>query len=393
MTRRSITDADVQGQRVLCRVDFNVPIRNGTIEDDSRIKAAVPTVEWLVMNGAKVIMCSHLGRPKGKVIDDLRLQPVGDRLAELIDRPVATLAETTGPSVSAVADRMADGDLVLLENLRFDLREEANDPSFARELAELADLYVNDAFGAAHRAHASTEGVAHLRPAFMGLLMQAEIDALTKLLDEPARPFVAIIGGAKVSDKMGVLENLLPRVDTLLIGGGMANTFLVAQGVEVGTSLVEPDLLAVASNLMTAARNHGVEIGLPTDVIVATSIEASTGDHIPIDHVSEDTAIFDIGPETAGSFAGIIRQARTVLWNGPLGVAENPAFAVGTATVAEAVACTDGYTVIGGGDSVAAIRKLGLAGGIDHISTGGGASLEFLEGKALPGIAVIPEAE
>ncbi|MBA3377392.1 MAG: phosphoglycerate kinase [Chloroflexia bacterium] len=393
MTRRSITDADVQGQRVLCRVDFNVPIRNGTIEDDSRIKAAVPTVEWLVMNGAKVIMCSHLGRPKGKVIDDLKLQPVGDRLAELIDRPVATLAETTGPSVSAVADRMADGDLVLLENLRFDLREEANDPSFARELAELADLYVNDAFGAAHRAHASTEGVAHLRPAFMGLLMQAEIDALTKLLDEPARPFVAIIGGAKVSDKMGVLENLLPRVDTLLIGGGMANTFLVAQGVEVGTSLVEPDLLAVASNLMTAARNHGVEIGLPTDVIVATSIEASTGDHIPIDHVSEDTAIFDIGPETAGSFAGIIRQARTVLWNGPLGVAENPAFAVGTATVAEAVACTDGYTVIGGGDSVAAIRKLGLAGGIDHISTGGGASLEFLEGKALPGIAVIPEAE
>jgi phosphoglycerate kinase len=393
MTRRSITDADVQGQRVLCRVDFNVPIRNGTIEDDSRIKAAVPTVEWLVMNGAKVIMCSHLGRPKGKVIDDLKLQPVGDRLAELIDRPVATLAETTGPSVSAVADRMADGDLVLLENLRFDLREEANDPSFARELAELADLYVNDAFGAAHRAHASTEGVAHLRPAFMGLLMQAEIDALTKLLDEPARPFVAIIGGAKVSDKMGVLENLLPRVDTLLIGGGMANTFLVAQGVEVGTSLVEPDLLAVASNLMTAARNHGAEIGLPTDVIVATSIEASTGDHIPIDHVSEDTAIFDIGPETAGSFAGIIRQARTVLWNGPLGVAENPAFAVGTATVAEAVACTDGYTVIGGGDSVAAIRKLGLAGGIDHISTGGGASLEFLEGKALPGIAVIPEAE
>ncbi len=393
MTRRSITDADVQGQRVLCRVDFNVPIRNGTIEDDSRIKAAVPTVEWLVMNGAKVIMCSHLGRPKGKVIDDLRLQPVGDRLAELIDRPVATLAETTGPSVSAVADRMADGDLVLLENLRFDLREEANDPSFARELAELADLYVNDAFGAAHRAHASTEGVAHLRPAFMGLLMQAEIDALTKLLDEPARPFVAIIGGAKVSDKMGVLENLLPRVDTLLIGGGMANTFLVAQGVEVGTSLVEPDLLAVASNLMTAARNHGVEIGLPTDVIVATSIEASTGNHIPIDRVSEDTAIFDIGPETAGSFAGIIRQARTVLWNGPLGVAENPAFAVGTATVAEAVACTDGYTVIGGGDSVAAIRKLGLAGGIDHISTGGGASLEFLEGKALPGIAVIPEAE
>ncbi|MEJ7901640.1 MAG: phosphoglycerate kinase, partial [Thermomicrobiales bacterium] len=324
MTRRSITDADVRGQRVLCRVDFNVPIRHGTIDDDSRIRAAVPTIEWLVENGAKVILCSHLGRPKGKLVDDLRLQPVGDRLAELIDRPVVSLAETTGPSVSAAVGRMADGDLVLLENLRFDRREEANDPSLARELAELADLFMNDAFGAAHRAHASTEGIAHLRPSFIGLLMQAEIEALNKLLDEPERPFVAIIGGAKVSDKMGVLENLLPRVDTLLIGGGMANTFLVAQGVEVGTSLVEPDLVAVASGLMMAARNQGVEIGLPTDVIVATSIEARTGVHVTIDQIANDAAIFDIGRETADHFAGIIHQARTVLWNGPLGVAENP---------------------------------------------------------------------
>ena len=393
MTRRSITDADVRGQRVLCRVDFNVPIRNGTIDDDSRIRAAVPTIEWLVENGAKVILCSHLGRPKGKLVDALRLQPVGDRLAELIDQPVVTLAETTGPSVSAAVGRMVDGDLVLLENLRFDRREEANDPSLARELAELADLYMNDAFGAAHRAHASTEGIAHLRPSFIGLLMQAEIEALNKLLDEPERPFVAIIGGAKVSDKMGVLENLLPRVDTLLIGGGMANTFLVAQGVEVGTSLVEPDLVAVASGLMMAARNLGVEIGLPTDVIVATSIEARTGVHVTIDQIANDAAIFDIGRETAAHFAGIIRQARTVLWNGPLGVAENPVFASGTATVAQAMAGTEGYTVIGGGDSVAAIQQLGLAGRIDHISTGGGASLEFLEGKTLPGIAAVPEAE
>lgn len=393
MTRRSITDADVRGKRVLCRVDFNVPIRDGHIEDDTRIRAAIPTVEWLARNGAKVILCSHLGRPKGKVVDELRLGPVADRLAEQIAKPVRSLADVTGPSVSTAIDRMADGDIVLLENLRFDSREEANDPSLARELAELTDLYVNDAFGAAHRAHASTEGVARLRPAFAGLLMQAEIAALTKLLDEPERPFVAIIGGAKVSDKMGVLENLLPRVDTLLIGGGMANTFLVTQGVEVGTSLVEPDLVVVASDLIAAARDKGVNVGLPTDVVVATSIGASVGEPRSIDHIAEDTAIFDIGAATAAHFAGIIRQARTVLWNGPLGVAENPAFASGTATVAGAVADAEGYTVIGGGDSVAAIQQLGLADRIDHISTGGGASLEFLEGKALPGIAAIPEAE
>lgn len=393
MTRRSITDADVRGQRVLCRVDFNVPLRDGEIQDDSRIRATVPTIEWLTSHGARVILCSHLGRPKGKVVDDLRLKPVADRLADLLDSPVTALDAITGPAVTSAVGGMTDGDVVLLENLRFDSREEANDPSFAQELAELVDLYVNDAFGAAHRAHASTEGVAHRRPAYLGLLMQAEIDALTKLLDEPERPFVAIIGGAKVSDKMGVLENLLPRVDGLLIGGGMANTFLVAQGVEVGTSLVEPDLVAVASDLIAAARGRSVEISLPTDVMLATSIDATAGYRAPIDAIPDDSAIFDIGPETAAHYASVTSNARTVLWNGPLGVAENPVFAAGTATVASAVAKSDGYTVVGGGDSVAAIQRLGVADRIDHISTGGGASLEFLEGKTLPGIAAIPEIE
>jgi len=393
MARRSITDADVRGQRVLCRVDFNVPIRDGQIEDDTRIRSALPTIEWLTAHGAKVILGSHLGRPKGKAIDNLRLGPVGGRLADLTGKPVTSLTEITGAAVKAVVDGMAEGEVVLLENLRFDPREEANDPSLARELAGLADLYVNDAFGAAHRAHASTEGVAHLLPAFAGLLMQAEIEALTKLLDAPEQPFVAIIGGAKVSDKMDVLRNLLPQVDALLIGGGMANTFLLAQGVAVGTSLVEPDLVDVASELIAAARDQGVEIGLPVDVVLATSIDATAGDKAPIDAILNDSAIFDIGPETAAEYASVIRNARTILWNGPLGVAENPAFAAGTATVASAVAKSGGYTVIGGGDSVAAIQQLGLADRIDHISTGGGASLEFLEGKTLPGIAAIPEAQ
>ncbi len=393
MTRRSMTDADVgvRGQRVLCRVDFNVPISDGRIEDDSRIRAAVPTIEWLAGHGAKVILCSHLGRPKGKVVEELRLKSVAERLAELIDGTVTSLTETTGSVVTRAIDNLADGEVVLLENLRFDPREEANDPAFAQELAGLADLYVNDAFGAAHRAHASTEGVAHLIPAFSGLLMQAEIEALSKLLDNPERPFVAIIGGAKVSDKIGVLENLLPRVDALLIGGGMANTFLLAQGVEVGKSLVEADRVDVASRLIAAAKEQGVDIGLPSDAVIARSIEATTGDRVRIDAIPKDAAIFDIGPDTAARYAEVIGGARTILWNGPLGVAENPAFAVGTSTVAEAVAKTDGYTVIGGGDSVAAINRLDLANRIDHISTGGGASLEFLEGKTLPGIAAIPE--
>ena len=392
MNPRQIISADVHGKRVLCRVDFNVPLRNGTITDDTRIRAALPTITWLRDHGARVILCSHLGRPKGKVVDDLRLAPVAARLGELLDAPVKSLDHTTGPEVQHAVDAMADGDVLLLENLRFDPREEANDPALAKELGALADLYVNDAFGAAHRAHASTEGVAHVLPAYTGFLMQAELDALGKLLAEPERPFVAIIGGAKVSDKLAVLQNLLSRVDALLIGGGMANTFLLAQGYNVGKSLVESELADTASKLLQNAASANVDVVLPADVVVASSIEADSGEVTSTDQIDPNLAIFDIGPGSAEGYAKLIQSARTVFWNGPLGVAENPAFAAGTATVAKAVAVSNGYTVIGGGDSVAAIEQLGLADQIDHISTGGGASLEFLEGRELPGIAAIPEA-
>jgi phosphoglycerate kinase len=391
MPKRLVTQADVSGKRVLCRVDLNVPLEHGEIQDDTRIRAALGTIRWLVDQRARVILCSHLGRPKGKVVDELRLAPVATRLSELLGREVRTVGEVTGDAVTAAVDQLSDGDVLLLENLRFDPREEANDASFADELAALADLYVNDAFGAAHRAHASTEGVAHRIPAYLGLLMQKEINALSRLMDNPEQPFAAIIGGAKVSDKITVLEHLLSRVDVLLIGGGMANTFLLAQGKPVGASLVEADRTDVATALLAAAGEQKIMVDLPTDVVVAASIDAATGTTRAVDDIGEAEAIFDIGPETAARYARRIAGMRTTFWNGPLGVAENPAFAKGTETVARAVANTDGYTVIGGGDSVAAIESLGLADAIDHISTGGGASIEFLEGKTLPGIAAIPD--
>lgn len=391
MTRRSMTSADVRGKRVLCRVDFNVPLDGATITDDTRIRSALPTIEWLREQGARVVLCSHLGRPKGQVKDEFRLAPAGKRLSELLGTDVKIIPTTIGEEAEAAVGDMQDGDVALIENLRFDPREEKNDPEFAQALARLGDVYVNDAFGAAHRAHASTAGVAEFLPAYLGLLMQKEVDALGKLLESPERPFAAIIGGAKVSDKIAVLENLVSRVNTLLIGGGMANTFLLAQGKEIGSSLVERDQLGTAGSIMDQANAQGVTLMLPTDVIVAGDIKASEGQIVPVDGVPEDKAIFDIGPETATAYANVIASHKTVLWNGPLGVTENEAFAGGTKTVAEAVAKADGYTVIGGGDSVAAIEKLGLADKIDHISTGGGASLEFLEGKTLPGIAAIPE--
>ncbi len=391
MAKRSITDVDVRGKRVLCRVDFNVPLRNGEITDDTRIRAALPTIDLLHQRGARVILCSHLGRPKGKQRDELRLAPVAARLSDLTGVPVATVDEVTGDAAAEAVDQLKDGDILLLENLRFDPREEKNDPELARELADLAEVYVNDAFGAAHRAHASTEGVAHLLPACLGLLMQREVDALSRLLDAPEHPFVAIIGGAKVSDKIKVLQNLLTRVDTILIGGGMANTFLAAQGHEVGASLLEPDLVPVARDVLQHAAAADVTVGLPTDVLVAGSIDAGEGSVRAADAVAPGDAIFDIGPATVDAWTEVIGGARTVFWNGPLGVAENPAFAAGTRGIAEAVANADGYTVIGGGDSVAAIEHLGLADRIDHISTGGGASLELLEGVDLPGIAAIPD--
>lgn len=391
MARRSITSADVRGKRVLCRVDFNVPLDGDTITDDTRIRSSLPTIQWLVDHGARVVLCSHLGRPKGQIKEELRLRPAGERLSELLGKPVKIVSTTIGDEAEAAVKELGDGDVALLENLRFDAREEKNDPEFAEALARLGDIYVNDAFGAAHRAHASTAGVANHIPAYLGLLMQKEVEALGKLLQHPERPFGAIIGGAKVSDKIAVLQNLVAKVNTLLIGGGMANTFLLARGKEIGNSLVELDQLATAGTIMDQADAHGVNVMLPADVVVASDIKASEGTVVSVDDIPVDASIFDIGPDTARAFADAIHSHKTILWNGPLGVTENEAFAKGTKTVAEAVAQADGYTVIGGGDSVAAIEQLGLSDRIDHISTGGGASLEFLEGKMLPGIAAIPE--
>lgn len=393
MAKRFITEADVSGKRVLCRVDLNVPLKGGVIEDDTRIRSALDTIRWLLDHGARVIICSHLGRPKGAPRDDLRMAPIAARLSELLGREVQTVDQVTGATVTIAVDHLNDGEALLLENLRFDPREEANDDSLAQELASLADLYVDDAFGAAHRAHASTEGVARILPAYLGLLMRREIEALSTLLDHPDRPFAAIIGGAKVSDKLLVLDHLMSRVDLLLIGGGMANTFLFAQGKRVGTSLVERELRDQASALLAHAKQRGVTVDLPTDVVVSDSIDAASGVTRSLTDIAKTESIFDIGPETAARYARRIASMKTILWNGPLGVAENPAFANGTTTIARAVADADAYTVIGGGDSVAAIQSLGLAGTIDHVSTGGGASIEFLEGKPLPGIAAIPEAD
>lgn len=391
MGKRLITEANVRGKRVLCRCDFNVPLEDGEIVDDTRIRAALPTIIWLLDHGARVILCSHLGRPKGKAVKQLSLAPLAKRLSRLLDRKVPLADGMVGKAVAKEVDKLGKGDALLLENLRFEPGEEANDPAFAQSLAALCDLYVNDAFGAAHRAHASTEGIAHLVPSYIGFLMQKEIETLSRLRANPARPYLAIVGGAKVSDKLGVLAELITRVDGLLIGGGMANTFLLAQGKEVGTSLVERDQVAHASSILERARAREVSIDLPTDVVVAPNIEGPPAVK-PVDDIAPDEAIFDIGPETARRFADRIRQARTVFWNGPLGVAEHDPFVRGTSVVAEAVAAADGFTVIGGGDSVAAIEQLDLADRIDHISTGGGASLEFLEGKTLPGVAVIPNA-
>ena len=391
MSKRSVTSADVRGKRVLCRVDFNVPMDGNEITDDTRIRAAIPTIDYLRKHGAKTILCSHAGRPKGEVVESLRLAPAAERLEQLVGAPVKVATEIVGESVTNAVDEMNDGDILLLENLRFDPREEENDADFARELAGLADIYMNDALGAAHGAQASTAGVADYVPAHLGLLMQKEVDSLGKLLDDPEKPFAAIIGGAKVSDKIDVLQNLVDKVDHLLIGGGMANTFLLAQGLEVGKSLVEPDKVDLARQIIEDATGKGVQVHLPTDVMVADSIDATNATEAPVNSIPAEKGIFDIGPETAKAYAEIILDMKTVLWNGPLGVAENPQFAHGTKAVAEAVAEADGYTVIGGGDSVAAIEKLGYADQIDHISTGGGASLEFLGGKELPGIAAIPE--
>jgi phosphoglycerate kinase len=393
--KKTIEDLDLKGRRVLIRVDFNVPIKNGVIGDDTRIRSSMPTIEYALAHGARtVILCSHLGRPKGKPDPQYSLKPVADHLAALLKRPVVFAEDCIGAPARAAIEGTADGGVVLLENLRFHAEEEKNDPAFAGELAALADVYVNDAFGSAHRAHASTEGVVrHVKDAVAGLLMAAEIEHLGRVLEHPDHPFVAILGGAKVSDKLEVIQNLIPRVDALLIGGAMAYTFFKARNVPVGKSLVEPDLLDAARDVEAQAKARGLRLELPVDHVVAPKLEAGApAETLDVgDPAIGDRMGLDIGPKTIATYGSVITGAKTVIWNGPMGVFEIDAFAKGTMAVAHAVADVKGTTVIGGGDSIAAVVKAGVTDRITHISTGGGASLEFLGGRTLPGVAALPD--
>jgi phosphoglycerate kinase len=388
MNKKTVRDLDVKDKRVLVRVDFNVPLSEGAVSDDTRIRAALPTIQYLLSREATVILCSHLGRPSGEAVDDLRMDPVARRLSELLDRPVAKLDECVGPEVEAAVLAAKPGDVILLENTRFHPEEKKNDPTFAARLAALADLYVNDAFGSAHRAHASTEGVAHHLPAVAGLLMEKELEFLGSALASPARPYIAILGGAKISDKIGVIENLLGQVDALLIGGGMANTFLKADDYDVAESLAEEGSLDTARDLLERA---GTKLVLPVDVTVADRFDADAFSQVvSAAGVPPGWRILDIGPRTLELFQERLAGAKTVVWNGPMGVFEFPKFAMGTEAVARMLAALpDAITIIGGGDSAAAVKRTGLADKMSHISTGGGASLEFLEGKTLPGVAAL----
>jgi phosphoglycerate kinase len=393
MNKIGIDEIDVKGKRVFVRVDFNVPMDDQqNITDDTRIRAALPTIRYLKENGAKVILASHLGRPKGKVNPKYSLAPVAAHLSILLGTEVKLAPDCIGPEAATQVKSMADGQVMLLENVRFHEEEEKNDPDFARSLAHLADIYVNDAFGAAHRAHASTEGIAQYIPAYAGFLMKKEVDILGQALGQPARPFAAIIGGAKVSDKIGVIENLLKKVDVLIIGGGMANTFLKAQGLEVGKSLIEEDKVDLAAELLRYAESAGVKLMLPQDVVVTQEFEADAPFRVAeVSNILPEEMALDIGPASAKLFAEAILPAKTVVWNGPMGVFEMENFARGTERIALAMARCQGITIVGGGDSVAAVEKVGVAEKLTHISTGGGASLEFLEGKILPGVAVLKE--
>ena len=396
MAKRSIKALNLKGRRVLMRVDFNVPIKGGAITDDTRIRASLPSIEYALQQGAKtLILCSHLGRPKGKPSEEFSLKPVAARLGELLKKPVIFAEDCVGePAKKAVASA-PDGGVVLLENLRFHPEEEKNDAAFAGQLASLADVYVNDAFGSAHRAHASTEGVVrHVKESAAGMLMAAEIEHLGKVLEQPDRPFVAILGGAKVSDKLEVIENLVPRVDALLIGGAMAYTFFKARNVPVGKSLVEADLVDAARDIEARAKARNLRLELPVDHVVAEKLEAGVpSETLAVgDAKIGDRMGLDIGPKTIETYRSVIAGAKTVIWNGPMGVFEIDAFAKGTIEVAKAVAAVKGTTVIGGGDSIAAVAKAGVTDRITHISTGGGASLEFLGGQELPGVAALPNA-
>lgn len=390
-----VRDLNVSGLKVLVRVDFNVPLdENGDVTDDTRISAALPTIRLLSEKDAKVILVSHLGRPKGKKVDKFKMDRVAKRLSQLLARPVAKLDDCIGPDVEAFVSGMKPGDVVLLENVRFYGEEENNDPEFAKKLAALADMFVNDAFGTAHRAHASTEGVARLIPGYAGLLMQKEIEMLGGVVSDPKRPFVAIMGGAKVSDKLGVIENLIRKVDSLLIGGGMVFTFLKAKGYDIGNSLLDEARLSFAREMMELAEQNGTELLLCEDVVVADKFAADAQVRVvDVNEIPEGWMGLDIGPKTAKTFADRIAKAKTVVWNGPMGAFEMAPFAAGTRAVADAMASSQADTIVGGGDSAAAVEQFGLAEKMTHVSTGGGASLEFLEGKELPGIAVFKDRQ
>ncbi|CAH0294394.1 phosphoglycerate kinase [Peribacillus sp. YIM B13472] len=391
MNKKSIKDMELKGKRVFCRVDFNVPMQDGKISDDTRIKAALPTISYLTDQGAKVILASHLGRPKGQVVEELRLAPVAKRLSELSGKDVQKAEEAYGETVQSMIDNMQNGEILLLENVRFYPGEEKNDQELAKSFAALADVYVNDAFGAAHRAHASTEGIAHHLPAVAGLLMEKELSVLGKALSNPERPFTAIIGGAKVKDKIGVIENLLEKVDHLIIGGGLGYTFIKAQGHEIGNSLLEEDKIELAKSFIESAKEKGVKLHLPIDAVVSAEFSPDAeAENVDIDAIPNDKMALDIGPKTSDLFADVIKSSKLVIWNGPMGVFEFDKFANGTRTVARALAeAKDTYSIVGGGDSAAAAEKFGLAEKMSHISTGGGASLEFMEGKELPGVVAL----
>lgn len=391
MAKKTVRDIDAAGKRVLVRVDFNVPLdKNGRVSDDTRIVEALPTINYLVEQSAKVILISHLGRPKGKIDEKYKMDPVAKRLSELLGRTVAKVDECVGAAPREAIERMRDGDVILLENVRFHPEEEKNDERFARQLADLADIYVNDAFGTAHRAHASTSGVSEFLPAVAGFLMEKELDILGRLLIHPEKPFVAIIGGAKVSDKIAVISNLLDKVDTMIIGGGMSNTFLKAQGCDVGKSLLETDKIDLAKSLIAEAKAKGIKLLLPVDVVVAPGAAPDAEQKtVPANQIPPDWMALDIGQETVELFTEAMKSASTIVWNGPMGVFEMAPFAKGTDAIALAMAESKATTIVGGGDSASAVKKAGLADRITHISTGGGASLEFLEGKVLPGVAVL----
>ncbi len=391
MNKKSVRDVALSGKRVLMRADFNVPLQDGAISDDTRIQAALPTIEYILEHGASLVLMSHLGRPKGQVKPELSLKPVAARLSELLGRAVQMAPDCVGPEVKAMAESLRPGEVLLLENTRFHAEEKKNDPEFARQLAELGDLFVNDAFGTAHRAHASTEGVTHYLPSVAGFLIEKEIAFLGRATGDPERPYLVLLGGSKISGKIAVINNLLGKADKLLIGGGMANTFFKAQGLPVGDSLVEDDALPLANDLLAKA---GDKLVLPVDVVIADAFAPDAATQtVPVDQVPDGWRILDIGPQTVAHYRELLSQAKTVVWNGPMGVFEMPAFAKGTFAIAQVLAELDAVTIIGGGDSASAVKLAGVTDKVSHVSTGGGASLEFLEGKTLPGIAALDDKE